>query len=85
MSKTPIQKPLRGYAPRGMRLESAAAWVGLGKTKFLQMVEDGRMPRGKTVDGCRVWDRFQLDEAFDALPDEAGDPSNVKTGWEAVA
>jgi predicted DNA-binding transcriptional regulator AlpA len=85
MSRAPAPKPIRGYAPRGMRLEAAAAWVGLGRTKFLEMVADGRMPKGKTVDSCRVWDRFQLDEAFDALPDEAGDPSNAKTGWEAFA
>jgi hypothetical protein len=84
MGKGPGQMD-RAYAPRGMRLEAAAAWVGLGRTKFLEMVADGRMPKGKLVDSCRVWDRFQLDEAFDALPDEAGDTSNVRTGWEAVA
>lgn len=84
MAKSPGQVD-RTYAPRGMRLEAAAAWVGLGRTKFLEMVTDGRMPKGKLVDSCRVWDRFQLDEAFDALPDETGEPSSVKTGWEAFA
>jgi hypothetical protein len=82
MSRAPAQRIDFSYAPRGMRLEAAAAWVGFGRTKFLEMVADGRMPRGKIVDGCRVWDRFRLDEAFEALPDENGAPA--ETGWEAV-
>ena len=73
----------RAYAPRGMRVDAAADWVGFGKTKFLEMVADGRMPAGKLVDGCRVWDRYRLDEAFDALPDEEGEASGG--GWSAVA
>lgn len=72
------------YAPRGMRLEAAALWVGLGRTKFLEMVSDGRMPAGKMVDGCRIWDRFRLDEAFDALPDPDGE-SAPASGWGRVA
>lgn len=82
MSRGATQRLETSYAPRGMRLEAAAAWVGFGRTKFLEMVEDGRMPKGKMVDGCRVWDRFRLDEAFEALTDEEGTPA--KTGWEAV-
>jgi hypothetical protein len=76
------RQPNRSYAPRGMRLQAAADWVGLGTTKFLELVADGRMPRGKLVDGCRVWDRFALDEAFEALPDEDG---AAGSGWSAVA
>jgi hypothetical protein len=72
----------RSYPPRGMRLEAAADWVGFGTTKFREMVADGRMPAGKLVDGCRVWDRFALDESFDALPDEDG---TSVSGWGAVA
>jgi hypothetical protein len=72
----------RSYAPRGMRAEAAADWVGFGTTKFREMVADGRMPPGKLVDGCRVWDRYALDEAFDALPDEG---SASGSGWGAVA
>jgi hypothetical protein len=71
----------RSYAPRGMRVQAAADWVGLGTTKFLEMVADHRMPSGKLVDGCRVWDRYALDEAFDALPDENG---NSSSGWGAI-
>jgi hypothetical protein len=31
------------YPPRGMDVDRAAAYVGIGRTKFLEVVEDGRM------------------------------------------
>jgi len=67
----------RTFAPRGMRREMAAWYVGFGTTKFDEMVADGRMPKGKLVDGCRVWDRFLLDMAFEALPDKEAAPGLV--------
>ena len=39
------------------------------------MIEDGRMPKPKRIDGRVVWDRIKLDEAFAALDDEPG-PKN---------
>jgi hypothetical protein len=39
------------------------------------MVEDGRMPKPKRIDGRTVWDRIKLDEAFAALG-EHGAPKN---------
>lgn len=70
----------RAYAPRGLRREAAADWIGLSSSKFDEMVKDGRMPKPKRIDGCVVWDRFRLDAAFEALPDENADPvwSRVK-------
>jgi predicted DNA-binding transcriptional regulator AlpA len=56
--------------PRGLRRETAAAYVGVSPSKFDEWVNDGRMPKPKRVDGCVVWDRFALDQAFDALPSE---------------
>jgi hypothetical protein len=82
--RRPAHQPDRVYAPRGMRLPAAADWVGFGTTKFLELVDDGRMPPGKLVDGCRVWDRYALDEAFDALPDENGATVPSSGGWEGV-
>lgn len=58
--------------PRGLSREEAAAYVGIGATKFDALVADGRMPPPKRIDGRRVWDRVALDRAFAALPDEAG-------------
>ncbi len=62
-----------------MRREAAANWVGMSPTKFDEMVKDGRMPKPKRVDKCVVWDRYALDDAFEALPSDDG-----PTGWERV-
>jgi excisionase family DNA binding protein len=60
------------YPPRGLSREEAARYVGVGTTKFDEMVKDGRMPKPKRVDGRTVWDRIALDAAFTDLPDEGG-------------
>jgi len=58
------------YPPRGMSRDEAARYIGVGTTKFDQMVKDGRMPKPKRIDGRTVWDRIKLDDAFTRLPDE---------------
>ncbi|MGP2493330.1 helix-turn-helix transcriptional regulator [Mesorhizobium sp. PUT5] len=60
------------YAPRGLSRDEAARYVGVGSTKFDEMVKDGRMPKPKRVDGRTVWDRIALDAAFTDLPDDGG-------------
>lgn len=57
------------YPPRGLSREEAARYIGVGATKFDEMVKDGRMPKPKRVDGRTVWDRVALDIAFTDLPD----------------
>ena len=57
------------YAPRGMSRDEAARYVGVGTTKFDEMVVDGRMPKPKKIDGRVVWDRLRVDAAFTDLPD----------------
>lgn len=56
------------YAPRGLKREEAARYVGVSPSKFDQMVKDGRMPPPREIDFCRVWDRVLLDAAFEDLP-----------------
>lgn len=68
------------YAPRGMGLEEAARYIGVGRTKFLELVQQGRMPTPRQIDGRRVWDTRQLDDAFDAL----SDPQD-RSPWDEVA
>lgn len=67
--------------PRGLSRDEAAWYVGVGATKFDQLVADKRMPRPKRIDGRIVWDRWQLDRAFEALPDD-GERDDV---WDRVA
>ena len=62
-------------APRGLSRVQVAEYIGVGVTKFDELVVDGRMPRPKRIDGRIVWDRVKLDEAFNALDDEAA-PTN---------
>ncbi|MBX3502839.1 MAG: hypothetical protein KF889_25620 [Alphaproteobacteria bacterium] len=58
------------YPPRGLSREEAARYIGVGATKFDEMVRDRRMPRPKRIDGRVVWDRIALDAAFSDLPDD---------------
>jgi hypothetical protein len=63
--------------PRGLSRLQAAEYIGVGVTKFDEMVADGRMPKPKRIDGPTrdaprrtgrvIWDRVQLDEAFSLL------------------
>jgi predicted DNA-binding transcriptional regulator AlpA len=63
-------------SPRGLSRTAAAAYVGISASKFDQMVIDGRMPKPKQIDRRSIWDRHQLDEAFDALPEEVTEAEN---------
>jgi predicted DNA-binding transcriptional regulator AlpA len=60
-----VMKLANNYPPRGLRAEQAATYLGMGMTKFLELVEAGRLPRPRAVDGMRIWDRCALDAAFD--------------------
>lgn len=58
------------YPPRGLGREDAARYIGVGTSKFDELVKDGRMPKPKRLDGRTVWDRVALDMAFTDLPDD---------------
>jgi hypothetical protein len=64
--------------PRGLCREDAARYIGVSPSKFDQMVDDGRMPGPKKIDARRVWDRWSLDRAFDALE---GDAATERDPW----
>ena len=57
-----------GIEPRGLNRDQAASYVGVGTSKFDEMVADGRMPGPKEIDRRKVWDRRGLDAAFENLP-----------------
>ena len=44
------------YPPRGLSREEAARYVGLGTTKFDELIADRRMPKPRQVDGRTIWD-----------------------------
>lgn len=66
MSNDKLQDHL-AYAPRGMRADRAAAYVGMATSTFLDLVEARVMPKGIKVRGMRLWDRLDLDAAFEEL------------------
>jgi excisionase family DNA binding protein len=56
--------------PRGLSRTEAASYIGVSPSYFDQMVKDGRMPQPIRVGSRVLWDRRELDEAFDALKDK---------------
>ncbi len=58
----------RVYEKRGRSREEAAGHIGVGATKFDEMVADGRMPEPRVIDARVVWDVYELDAYFDRLP-----------------
>jgi predicted DNA-binding transcriptional regulator AlpA len=56
--------------PRGLSRTQAAAYVGISSTLFDELVKDGRMPKPKQINTRVLWDLFDLNEAFDALPNQ---------------
>ena len=55
------------YPPFGFRLEEAAAYLGIGRTKFLELVADGRLPKPIRIDGVCIWCRVDLEAAFRSI------------------
>lgn len=81
MTATKTSVASRLVIRRGLSEPEAALYIGLGASKFRQLVAAGRMPRPRVIDGRRVWDVDDLDAAFKSLPLEGGEG----TGWEDVA
>jgi predicted DNA-binding transcriptional regulator AlpA len=75
VSKAALKQPVYSgvCAPRGLRREAAAAYVGVSPSTFDQWVVEGAMPQPKRRGGVVVWDRWALDTAFDALDGDAND------------
>ena len=71
------------FIPRGMSREQAAIYVGVGTTKFDEMVADGRMPKAREIDRRRVWDRNELDACFDNLA-HSGEQSSETNPFDGV-
>jgi hypothetical protein len=65
------------YPPRAFRADRAAAYLGMSTSKFLELVDQGRLSPGIKVDGMTLFDRLQLDADFEALKvEEAGRKRN---------
>lgn len=65
---------------RCLSREEAARYVGIGVSKFDEMVGDGRMPKPLRIDSRVLWDMHRLDAAIDRLAEAAS-----TNPWDAVA
>jgi len=73
------------YPPRAMRAERSAAYLDMSRSKFLQLVDEGRLPKPKVIDGIRIWDRLALDAAFNDFPDRGeGDTLGRPNSFDVV-
>ena len=77
MKEKAILPPTR----RGLSRIESAQYIGVGVSKFDEMVDDGRMPHPKRIDNRKVWDVRALDLAFDALPADDTEESNE---WDTI-
>jgi len=70
----------QSLAPRGLSRVQAAAYVGISPTLFDQLVSDRKMPPAKRCNSRTIWDRYELDEAFSALPSNGETNNNTWDG-----
>jgi hypothetical protein len=70
--------------PRGLSRVESAAYVGVSPCLFDEMVRDGRMPHPKLINSRTVWDRHQLDLAFQALPEKDGETPRPINEWDGM-
>lgn len=53
-----------------LRRPEAAASLGISEGLFDNWVKEGRMPKGRKIDGVVLWDTRQVAAAWDSLIDE---------------
>lgn len=61
---------------RGLRADSAATYLGMGKTKFLELVQNGTIPGAIDIGGIKIWDRLDLDAVIDAAKEDTPSERN---------
>lgn len=60
--------------PRGLSLLQSALYVGLSPLLFVALMRMGKMPEPKLIGTRKIWDRHELDAAFEELPRELAVP-----------
>lgn len=78
----PISALPPSLAPRGLSRVQAAAYIGVGPTKFDELVRSGIMPRPRKIGARRLWDKPEIDVAFAELPRVGDEPES--NPWDEV-
>ena len=66
--KTNAVNPNKTHLKRGFNRSEAANYIGIGTTKFDDLVNQRRMPQPREIDKRAVWDAYELDVYLDQLP-----------------
>lgn len=68
---------------RAFNQAEAALYVGMGASKFAEMVKANQMPKPRMAVGSKLWDVSELDAAFWELPREGESaPAQKKKQWQ---
>jgi excisionase family DNA binding protein len=62
------------WLPRAMRAEQAAEYLSMSRSMWLKLVAEGKMPPGIKVGSMTLWDRLDVDSAFEDLKQGDGEP-----------
>ncbi len=62
--------------PRGLSRIDAAAYIGVSPGTFDSFVKEGRMPKPTRLRNRLVWDRVELDSAFNAFGETNDNDNN---------
>lgn len=75
--------------PRGLSREQAAAYCGVSAATFDTLISQGKMPKPKRFLSRKIWDRHEIDRAFDALDgggiDEPEERNEASNPWDAMS
>jgi predicted DNA-binding transcriptional regulator AlpA len=63
------------WLPRAMRCEQAADYLSISRSMWLKLVAEGKMPPGIKIGAMTLWDRVDIDDAFEDLKRGDGEPS----------
>jgi hypothetical protein len=56
----------------------------MSETSFLTLVDEGVMPKPKRVKGMNIWDRLELDAAFESLAPEQRDEPKRRNTFDTI-
>jgi excisionase family DNA binding protein len=68
--------------PRGLTLQQAAKYCGIGPSTYRRWVENGVMP--DTMPGTRRYDRLAIDDALDKMSQRNQGSGSAYDAWKAA-
>ena len=72
------------YPPRALRADRAAAYLSMSVSTFHKLVADKMLPPAVHVGGMALWDRLELDSAFENWKAQGEDHEPPRNSWAAI-